>query len=268
MRTPTNSARRFFVAAVCALTLAATGCATSPTDIAARRALAPTGVLRVGVYPGSPSSMVRNAKTGQTSGVAFEFGRALAHDLDVPIEIVEFQRVAQVVDAIKDAKVDVTVTNASPERARVVDFTQPLIQVELGYLAGPHSPVKSLSDVDRPDVRIGVTQGSTSQATLSRQYQHAQLVPAASMEQAKELLRRGDIQAFATNKAILFELSDDLPGYRVLDGRWGLEHLAVAIPKGRDSALPYLNAFAAKVRADGRLKSMIDRAGLRGTASN
>jgi polar amino acid transport system substrate-binding protein len=47
------------------------------------------------------------------------------------------------------------------------------------------------------------------------------------------MLSQGRLNAFATNKAILFEMSDSLPGSRVLDGRWGVEHLAIAIPKNR-----------------------------------
>ena len=42
------------------------------------------------------------------------------------------------------------------------------------------------------------------------------------------------LDAFATNKPILFEMSDGIPGSRILDGRWGVEHVAVAIPRGRE----------------------------------
>ena len=39
------------------------------------------------------------------------------------------------------------------------------------------------------------------------------------------------LDAFATNKPILFEMSDGIPGSRILDGRWGVEHVAVANPQ-------------------------------------
>ena len=39
---------------------------------------------------------------------------------------------------------------------------------------------------------------------------------------------------------------------------------AVAIPKGRQDALPFLNVFAQKARETGQLDLMIKRAGLRG----
>ena len=50
-----------------------------------RAALAPTGTLRVGVYPGSPTSMVRDEKTGRTAGVALDLGQALGQRLRIQI---------------------------------------------------------------------------------------------------------------------------------------------------------------------------------------
>ena len=79
------------------------------------------------------------------------------------------------------------------------------------------------------------------------------------------MLTQGKLDAFATNKAILFEMSDTLPAFRVLDGRWGLENLAIAIPQGRERGMPYLRQFAAQVKAGGLLQSIVEKAGLRGT---
>jgi polar amino acid transport system substrate-binding protein len=260
--------RRLFAWAALAAPLLLAGCAaTAPVAPAVRTALAPTGTLRVGVYPGSPSSLVKDPKTGEEAGVAHDLGVALGERLGVPVRIVQYSRVAQVVDAIAKGDVDFTFTNASEARARVVDFTPPLVHVELGYLVPAGSPIAGIADVDRPGMRIGVTQGSTSQTTLGRQLKNARLVPAASMADAGRLLKERGVDAFATNKGILFELSDGVPGARVLDGRWGLEHMAIAIPKGRAAALPFVTEFGEQMRSSGRLKTIVDRAGLRGTAN-
>jgi polar amino acid transport system substrate-binding protein len=61
-------------------------------------------------------------------------------------------------------------------------------------------------------------------------------------------------------------MSDTLPGSRVIDGRWGLENLAIAIPKGRDVARPYVQNFAKELETNGFLSKAIQRSGLRGTA--
>jgi polar amino acid transport system substrate-binding protein len=257
--------RRLFARAV-PLVLAACAATAPSVDPALRAALAPTGTLRVGVYPGSPSSLVKDPKTGEEAGVAHDLGVALGERLGVPVRIVQYSRVAQVVDALGRGEVDFTFTNASEARSRAVDFTPPLVHVELGYLVPVGSPIARIADVDRPGMRIGVTQGSTSQATLGRQFRSARLVPAASMADATQLLQQRGVDAFATNKGILFELSDGVPDSRVLDGRWGLEHMAIAIPKGRAAALPFVTAFGEQMRSSGRLKAIVERAGLRGTA--
>lgn len=263
-----HAARRLFLAAALAVPFLLAGCAATQhaVDPAVRAALAPTGTLRVGVYPGSPSSLVKDPKTGAQAGVAHDLGVALGERIGVPVQIVQYSRVAQVVDAVAAGQVDFTFTNASAARARIVDFTPPLVHVELGYLVPAGSPIASIAHVDRAGMRIGVTQGSSSQATLGREFKHATIVTAGSMAQAQDLLRRRAVDAFATNKGILFELADGVPQSRVLDGRWGLEHMAIAIPKGRGQALPFVTAFGEQMRTSGRLKAMLARAGLRGTA--
>jgi len=181
------------------------------------------------------------------------------------VEIVVFQRVAEAIDALKASHVDFAVNNATPARAADVDFTAPLIALELGYLSLPGSPVQAIDAVDQPSRRIGVSQGSSSQAALTRQFRHAAVVPAPTLQAAGQMLAARELDAFAANKGILFELADTLPGARVLPGRWGLEHLAIGIPKGRDVGLPWLREFAEQARASGAVQRAAERAGLRGT---
>lgn len=238
---------------------------TPAPDPQVRAALAPTGTLRVGVYPGSPSSLVRDARTGETAGIALELGQALGKRLGVPVQVVEFTRGPLVLDALKAGQVDFTVTNATGSRARDLDFTPPLIQVELGYLALSGSPIASAASVDRPGVRVGVSQGSTSQTTLTGQFKSATVVPAPSLKRAQEMLLQQQIDVFATNKAILFEMADELPGSHILEGRWGLENLAIAIPKRREAGRALLQQFAREARSSGLLHSAVTRSGLRGT---
>ena len=215
--TPTHLRRRCVLWTGIGFAALLTSCASVPSVAPElRRALAPTGSLRVAVYPGSPSSMVRAAGS---------------------------------------------------EEMRGLSVTPPLLALELGYLAFPGSPVQSLSDVDRPDERIGVTLGSSSQAALTREPRQARVVTAPSLRAAGEMLQRSEIDAYATNKAVLFELADTLAGARMLQGRWGLEQLAIAVPKGRGAAVAeYLRGFAQAMRDEGLVRTASARAGLRGSA--
>jgi polar amino acid transport system substrate-binding protein len=261
LRTP----RHFISFAAIALVLA--GCATAPVEpgATARQALAPTGKLRVAVYPGSPTSMVKDAASGETRGVTWDLGQALAARLGVPFEPVVFPRVAEVIEGLKSGKADVTLTNATPARARDLDFTPPLLAVEQGFLVPAGSKLATAEDVDRPGVRVGVSAGSTSESILSREARRFTLLRAPTLKDAAGMLAGGRIDAFATNKAILSELSDQLPGSRILEGRFGLEHMALGIPKGREAGMPYLRRFAEEAMADGSVQRAVARAGVRGT---
>src|SRR5271154_5351823 len=66
-------------------------------DAEIRQVLAPSGTLRVGVYPGSPTSLVRDSATGEAKGVSYDLGKELAVRLGVPFTVVEYPRVAAVV---------------------------------------------------------------------------------------------------------------------------------------------------------------------------
>jgi polar amino acid transport system substrate-binding protein len=229
-----------------------------------RELLAPTGRLRIGVYLGSPLSMIHDRATGETRGLSVDLGKELANRLGVPFEQVTYQRIAEVLAAMKAGDVDFTISNATPARATDVAFSQTLLSLELGYLVSATSSVKILADIDRPEVRVGVTKGSTSERTLPKILASASVVPAPDLKQAIDLLARGELDVFATNKPILFEMSDALHGARVLDGNWGQEHIAIAIPKGRDEGMKYVRHFVDDVQANGTLAQAVSRAGLRG----
>lgn len=257
--------RRCLLIAAAAAALA--GCAAPGVAPELKSALAPTGTLRIAVYPGSPTLLVRGPGPQEMRGLTVEVGRELARRLGVPAEIVVFERVAQIVDALKDGKADFTITNASPARAKDIDFTPPVVQLETGYLVPANARIAALAEVDRPGMRVGVAQGSTSQGVLTRDLKQATVVAAASVVAAGEMLKKGELDAFATNKAILFDMSDRVPGSRVLDGRWGLEQLAVGVPKGRDAAAAYLKAFVADPATQALVQQAAQRAGLRGLAA-
>lgn len=259
--------RRALLWCVVALAGAAiAGCAGvgAPADPASVRALAPTGALRVGLYPGTPTSILGDVASGNAKGVGFDLGRALAQRAGVRFAPTVFAKNADVLAAAKAGNVDMVFTNATPIRMQDLDFSVVVLQVEQGYVVPGSSALRSVDDVDRAGIRVGVSEGSTSETTLSRTFKQAAVVRTASLKAAIDMLAAGKLDAFATNKATLFEMSDDLPGSRVLPGRWGVENFAIGLPKGRDAALPLVNAFVRDAKASGQVMQAVARAGLRG----
>lgn len=245
--------------------LAGCGSLTTAPNSSSVQALAPAGKLRVGLYPGTPTSIIGEPASGTAKGVGFDLGRELAQRAGLPYEPVVFPNNAEVFAAAKAGSVDMVFTNATPVRRNDLDFSPTVLQVEQGYLVPAGSAIRALDEIDRAGVRVGVAEGSTSEATLSRALRNATVVRTPSLKTAIDMLAAGKLEAFATNKAALFEMADGLPGSRVLEGRWGLESFAIGIPKGRAAALHLVSQFVGDARANGIVARAIERAGLRGT---
>jgi polar amino acid transport system substrate-binding protein len=229
-----------------------------------RTILAPSGVLKAALYTGTPTSILPDPTSGGPRGVGYDLGKELARRLGVRYEPIVFDRNADVLAAIKDGRADVAFTNSSSAaRAKDMDFGPAFMDVELGYLVPKGSALADVVDVDAAGLRVGVTAGSSSDATLSRDFKHAEVVRVVNFAAGIAMMSAGKLDAYATNKASLFEMSDKLAGSKVLRGRWGVEHFAVAIPRGRDQAMPFLRQFTNAVKSEGLVSAAITRAGLR-----
>lgn len=246
------------------------GCASdaSLSEPDLRKLLAPSGRLRVGLYPGTPTSLLTADVSENSRGVGHDLGRALAQRLGVPFEPVVLTNNAEVIAAVKSGIVDIAFTNATADRALEIDFSPVCLEIELGFLVRSGSPVTAVANVDRPGIRVGVTAKSSSEAKLTHEFKQAKVVGEATVRTGIAMLAAGAIDVYATNKPTLYEMSDSLPGSRVLDGRWGSERMALAVPKGRDAGHYLLRRFVASAKDEGLIESAIKRAGLRGVVES
>jgi len=101
---------------------------------------------------------------------------------------------------------------------------------------------------------------------LARTIKNATVIASVSVPAGEEMLKSGKADVFAANKANLFQLSDKMSGSRVLDGRIGVDEVAIALPKGRDAGMSYVRKYIGDAKAEGLIKAAVQRAGLRGAA--
>ena len=242
------------------------GCASlqdEPTS-EQRNALAPTGKLRVGFLSTTPIHATKDAASGEFKGPAVDLGKEMARRIGVPFEPVPYTSLVPVLAGAKSGEWDIAMIGISAEREQIVDFTAPYMVVEFGYLVPSGSPLSTLADVDKPGVRIGVLEKSSPDAFLSRAIQRATLVRVASIANMLESLNAGKADAVYATKANMLAESAKMPGSRVLEGRFGGEEAALAVPKGRQLGVDYARRFVEDAVSDGFVKAAIDRAGLRG----
>ncbi|QXZ10273.1 transporter substrate-binding domain-containing protein [Comamonas sp. Y33R10-2] len=229
------------------------------------KAIAPTGVLRVGVYKGSPTSMIPAAAGDEPNGVAYAMGKALASNIGVPFVPVVFDKNADVLAAAKKGDVDFVFTNATTERKAFLDFTPTVLNIEKSILVSPKSMISNLDQLKSISAKVGVSAGSSTGEELKTIYPKAQLLPQPSLAVARQKLTSGELDGFATNKSILFEMKDQTPGTKVLDGSWGLETFAIGLPKGRAAGVPHIERFVNASKSKGDLARWVTQANLRGT---
>ena len=248
------------------LGLLLTGCAGMHTmpALEVRQALAPTGKLRVGLQLGSPHNVIRDSVSGEMKGVGFDLGKELAQRMGVPFEPVLYPSIGALLDSGTSGAWDVAFIAFSPARAKEMDFAAPHIELERGYLVPSGSSISTVADVDRPGIRVAVSEKGVSDIFLSRTLKTAVVVRASNLAGTLEMLKSGRADATADNKATLFEVSDQLPGYRVLEGRYNTTSAAMAIPKGRDLGLAYARKFVEDAKSEGLVKAAIESAGIRG----
>jgi polar amino acid transport system substrate-binding protein len=244
------------------------GCASisSAPSQEEREALAPTGKLRVALYLGAPASIVRGATPDESKGVGFDLGKELARRIGVPFEPVVYPSPGAILGGLKAGEWDLTFFGPSLERESVLNFTAPFLVIEHGYLVPAGSPILTINEVDRPGTRIGAPQRGSVTAFLARTIKNATVIASPSVPAGEEMLKSGKLDVFAANKANLFELSDKLPGSRVLHGRIGVDEVAIALPKGRETGMVYVRKYIEDAKSKGLIKAAIHRAGLRGAA--
>lgn len=234
-------------------------------DASGRGALAPTGMLRVGLNLGNSATVTQDAATGELRGVAVALGRALAGAIGVALTPVVYPTVAYMVEAATAGAWDVAFLAVDPARMVDMVFTPPYMEVENTYLVPPGSAIQTMADVDQPGMRVAVQQSNAPDLFLSRTLRHAALVRSTTGDEAAfALLRAGQAHVLASGRAALLGYAATWPGARVLDGRFlAVEH-AIAIPKGQEAGLRYLRDFVEEAKRSGMVQQAIDRSGVRG----
>jgi polar amino acid transport system substrate-binding protein len=271
---PRRAAARAAAAALAGLAVARGGGAqarTAADPAAARDALAPTGRLRAALILSNPVLVRRDAATGALGGVSVELARALADSLGAPLEPVPYATPAQYAESLTAAAGaipwDAGFAARDPARGEFVDFSPSYMEVDNVFLVPSGSRLAAAAEVDRAEVRVAVARGSAPDLFLTRTLKHAEVVRVpGGAEAAVEALASGGADAYGENAHLRHGVMARLPGGgRILDGRFNVVQMAIAVPKGRGAAgLDHLGRFVAEAKRDGTVARAVERAGLRG----
>ena len=195
---------------------------------------------------------------GAFRGVTVDLAHALAADLGRDLQILAYPNSNEITEDAARGAWDVTYIPMDAARAQKLDFGPVYNASESTWLVRSGLALETQGDVDAPDVRpiavANTTTGRAAEAFLKR----TTIRGYATMAQIMEALRSGEGDAFAMSRDGLERLSRDLPGSRVLPGRFFEAKTAAAVPKGQAAMLEAVAAFLRRAAQDGRLRAILD----------
>ena len=224
--------------------------------------LAPNGVLRAGINLSNFLLVTGRAANGDPQGIAPDMAGEIAARLKMPLKLIAYESPGKLADAVADW--DVGLIGAEPARAAHIAFSAAYLEIEATYLVPADSKIRSVEEIDHKGVRIAVAARSAYDLYLSRSIKNAELVHATGLDASYELFVREKLDALAGLRPRLVKDVQNLPGARVLEGRFTAVQQAVGTPKARVAAAAFLAAFIEEAKASGLVARLIERHGVRG----
>src|SRR5262245_50756269 len=139
------------------------------------------------------------------------------------------------------------------------------MEVDNGYVARPGLSLRTADEVDRAGIKVAVAQGSAPDGFLTRTLKKAEIVRVpGGLTPAREVLADGRADVYGENVHLASRIAAELPGAKVLDGRFNLVQMSIAVPKDNATTLPIVDEFVGDAKRDGLIAQLIVRADLRG----
>ena len=168
----------------------------------------------------------------------------------------------EITDALEKGLIDVAFLPVDDERRKRVEFGPAYNLFESTCLVLGSSDFKTVSDLDRPGVRVAGEANTTTIRAAASVLKSASIVAVPTVGEAIDMLRSGRVDAFALGRDALVPYQAEIPGSRILNGHLHTTGIAIAVPKKRLAALAYVSAFINEAKTSGLIRRVFDRAGL------
>ena len=197
--------------------------------------------------------------------MSVELARALATKLGVSIRLMSYDNPARYNESLGKDEWDIGLAARDPSRGEHLAFSDVFMEVDNGYVARPGLSLKTADEIDRAGIKIAVAQGSAPDGFLTRTIKNAEIVRIpGGLAPAREVLGAGRADVYGENVHLASRIAAELPGAIVLDGRFNLVQMSIAVPKHNAATLPTVNEFVREAKRDGLITRSIASAGLRG----
>jgi polar amino acid transport system substrate-binding protein len=235
----------------------------SEFDLDAIRAeLVEPGVLNAGVNLGNILLVTGKSADGGPEGVSPDMAKGIADKLGVKVKYNTFASPGEVADAV--ASWDIGLIAIEPKRAEVIGFCSPYVEIQATYLVPAGSKLQAIEDVDKPGIKIAVSDRSAYDLYLSRTLKHAELVRAKGLPATFEMFKQGGQDALAGLVPALQENAAEMPGSRLIPGRFTTVTQAIGTRPAAKHLNAFVEAYIQDAKRSGLVQSLIDKHGVTG----
>ncbi|HEY9271317.1 transporter substrate-binding domain-containing protein [Achromobacter sp.] len=197
-------------------------------------------------------------KDGKRTGFDIELVEALAGAMGKKVEWIDID-FKGLIPALQAGRADIAVSAIyiTPERAKVVDFTDPYYAGGLVVMTKKDGPVKTLKDLDGRKVSVQV--GTKSVNYLKEHYPSVQRVEVEKNQEMFNLVQIGRAEAAVTGKPAAKLFAQSTPDLTVLNDQITTEDYGIAVPKNKPELTRDLNAALQKLKADGSYQAIVNK---------
>jgi polar amino acid transport system substrate-binding protein len=220
---------------LCATLLLLAACATHETveRSAGLTRIASTHELRIGMS-GEQPPLTMTTRSGELIGLDVALARVLGQAMGVETRLVQMP-FGELLGALEAGQVDLVMSGLTitPERAQRVTFVGPYYTSGKSILTRSPSlaAVKIPEALDRPELRLVVLTGSTSESFARRAAPRAQITAVPMLEQAIRMVREGEADALVADRETCAVASLRHPGEGLLapDVVFTIEPMGIAL---------------------------------------
>jgi polar amino acid transport system substrate-binding protein len=228
--------------------------------------IAPTGKLRVaiGVSAAGGAYWSNKTESGGYTGVPVALGKEMAAQLGVPVEYVPYTNSGNITNAASSGAWDISFLPQDAERETKMSFG-PIYEVaDATYIVKAGSPIKDFATLDQPGIKVAAVNGTTTMRGAQAHLKNAKVTGYQTYDEIFNLLKNGEIDAFALSRDQLTEMAKQIPGTKVLGETFKKTVTAIAVPLDHPQSLAFAKKFMTDAIANGTMRRAYDNNGLKG----
>ena len=221
--------------------------------------IAPKNVLRIGINMSNFLLVNKDSTFSKPEGLSPEIGKLLARELGINYEFVTFKNPGLLADAIDSDKWDVGNFAYEKKRAKIIDFSNPYVNIDANFLLRKNSEINQNHDVDNKNNKIAVVNRSAYDLWLSDNYKKAKIIRAKTIIETHNLFYNQDVNILAGLKPKLLKELNNNDQLKLIDEPFTFIKQSIGIKKGKSKAIDFINNFVSKKIKDGTIKSLLKK---------